>query len=216
MAYRKGCYLIEYMHQLNVLAKDSPHDFALSLRSDNHAIGLCYSKDKKHWLLIDANQHSHLPIPVDDKVNEALADGLLFAFNCTVEKTTGFATQIFTTGDCNELMQTHVGSWRQTKALIGLHEHSLNVNLRAARDVTMAWLAVRNNDVALVRALADINRKACNFYQSRKDGATPLRFAAYFGHLEVVILLVGANVELRSLYGGKTSLELLKRTAILR
>src|SRR3990167_7112873 len=35
--------LIQYMRQLNQLAKVCLHDFAVSLGSDNHRIGLCYS-----------------------------------------------------------------------------------------------------------------------------------------------------------------------------
>ena len=183
--------LTNYIKEWNQLAKASQADFALSLSSDNHRIGLCYSHVKKSWLLIDANNHRLDPIPANDSKASTLANELLVAFFDSQDNITAFEMKIFTSGRQQPFMQEQVNIWKQRQEVHAIHEVSpTNLMLKTARGVTLPWMAVKSGHADVLRALMEVRNTdgsfVVDFNQADELGVTLANMAAFKGNAEVL------------------------------
>ncbi len=184
--------LINYMEQLNKLAKGSPHDFALGLGGVHHHVGLCYSVVKKSWLFIDVNKPYFPPIPDDDNASLALAE-LLFN-TLGDDDVVGFNTDIYTTGSKKSVMEVYVNVWKQTSNVMALHEVTLEHATRVTSDgITLVWLAARAGDVSLLKFLIGL-RPYIDLDYPDNLGVTPLSMAADGGYTEALKVLIEAKM----------------------
>ncbi len=186
--------LVEYMQQLNDLAKVSPYDFALSLCGDNHRAGFCYSVAEKNWLFLDIANPDALPIPADEDASVVMANVVMKSFEDELAFNTAFNTELYTTGEHKVVMQEQVNTWMQAKALIAIHEITLaHAKQKTSRGITLAWLAARKGDAMILKSIVEL-RPYIDLNQANMDGVAPVYVAAQSGHTDALAVLINAKM----------------------
>ncbi len=192
-----GIYTEKELHQyiisMRQLAQNYAGDFALSLGSDNHRIGLCYSHSDNCWQLNDVNQPDLPPIPAVDANDQLIAYALQLLFN-DKDNNCAFITRLITTNSCKERFKAHVDGFFNEEHFKNIHEITTERLQRVnSRGATLAWIAAKNGDAktldCLTRFKADNGEHLVDFNQSTKDGITPACVAANNGDIAILHIL---------------------------
>lgn len=197
LASFSGIYTEKELHQyitsMRQLAQNYAGDFALSLGSDNHRIGLCYSHSDNCWQLKDVNQPDLPPIPAEEANNRLIAYALQRLFN-DKDNNCAFITRLITANPCKERFKAHVDGFLNEERFKTMHdltaERLQRVNSRGA---TLAWIAAKNGDAktlhCLTRFKSDNSELLVDFNQPTNDGVTPAYMAALTGQPEALRFL---------------------------
>ncbi|VEG91777.1 ankyrin repeat domain-containing protein [Legionella spiritensis] len=180
--------LIKLLSCLNKLAENYGENFVLRMDSDNHRIGLCYSKIDDGWVLIDTTLPLLNPISRTDDHLKNIAAFLQFTFGNA--RYSLFRTTIVVTGHCYEIIKPHVDALINSDEFKSLHDITPErALLENGRGATLAWLAATFGNMDVIHELIKFYKtddKAVDFNKSGAQGMPLVYTAAQNGHHAVI------------------------------
>lgn len=168
----------KYVNFLFDIAKNAPHDFAISINNSDHIISLCYSKKDHCWHLINILSE---PITVEslESSRESLAqkiwDSLLeWAVGPQVYPFIGTMTRFYTTGGFESEMTEWVNLWQTAEPYHALIKDGVDQieQRRTVKNLDIAQLAAMADDVDTLTALYAL--KPSTLLQPKADFASSI------------------------------------------